>query len=59
MCAAGEDTLMQCLNVNPDGSFNKFFADDLGAEDNGPDGQWFADAFRSRTPSPENGHMSE
>jgi hypothetical protein len=51
MCAAGEDTLMQCLNVNPDGTFNKFFADDLGAEDNGPNGEWFAKAFGSPTPS--------
>ena len=59
MCAAGQDTLMQCLSVNQDGGFGKFFADDLGAEDHGPDGQWFADAFRSRTPSPQNGHMSE
>ena len=45
--------MMQCLNVNPDGSFNKFFADDLGAEDNGPNGEWFAKAFGSPTPSLE------
>ena len=59
MCAAGQDTLMQCLSVNQDGGFGKFFADDLGAEDRGPDGQWLADAFRSTTPPPQNGHMSE
>jgi hypothetical protein len=45
--------------VNTDGGFGKFFEDDLGAEDHGPDGQWFASAFGSPTPSPENGHMSE
>jgi hypothetical protein len=50
---------MQCLGVNPDGGFGKFFADDLGSEDSGPDGQWLANAFGSPTPSLENGHMSE
>jgi hypothetical protein len=38
---------MECLSVNPDGSFGKFFADDLGSEDNGPDNEWFAKAFGS------------
>jgi hypothetical protein len=50
---------MQCLSMNAEGGFNTFFEDDLGEEDHGPDGQWFVTAFRSTTPSPQNGHMSE
>jgi hypothetical protein len=59
MCAAGQDSLMQCLGVSPDGGFDQFFADDLGGDDDSPDGKWSLDAFRSRTPSPPNGHMPE